>query len=75
MKRYLISLLAAIALPTAIKAEVDPNIHKLCLPATDYVGCIKFQTNNEDSQVIQNESLTNELVTGQWKYRAYEGCR
>lgn len=72
MKRYLISLLAAIALPTAIKAEVDPNIHKLCLPATDYVGCIKFQTKNKDSQVIQNESSINEVVNSKWEYRDYE---
>ena len=72
MKRLLLPLLAALALPTTVKAGVDPNIHKLCLPATDYAGCIKFQTRNKNTQVIQNESLTNELVTGQWKYRAYE---
>ena len=72
MKRLLLPLLAALPLPTAVNAELDPNIHKLCLPATDYAGCIKFQTRNKNTQFIQNESLTNELVTGQWKYRAYE---
>ena len=72
MKRLLLPLLAAFALPTAVNAELDPNIHKLCLPATDYAGCIKFQTRNKNTQVIQNESLINEFETGQWEYRDYE---
>ena len=25
-------------------ANVDPKVHKLCLPATDYLGCIKAMT-------------------------------
>jgi len=41
MRKLLISLLAAIALPSSINAEVDPKVHKLCLPAADYLGCIK----------------------------------
>tara|TARA_B100001093_G_C26399779_1_gene830780 strand:- start:17 stop:643 length:627 start_codon:yes stop_codon:yes gene_type:complete len=72
MNRFLIFLLATITLPTAVNAEVDPNIHKLCLPATDYAGCIKFQTKNKDSQVIQNESSINKVVKGKWEYRDYE---
>ena len=51
MKRLLLSLLAALALPASVNAELDPNIHKLCLPATDYAGCIKFQTKNIDIQI------------------------
>ena len=72
MKRLLLPLLAALALPTAVNAELDPNIHKLCLPATDYAGCIKFQTKNKKTQVIQNESSINKVVTGQWEYRDFE---
>ena len=71
MKRYLLPLLAAIALPTAVNAEVDPNIHKLCLPATDYAGCVKFQTKDKNTPVIQNESSINEVVKGKWEYSDY----
>ncbi len=44
MKRLLLPLLAALALPTAVNANVDPEIHKLCLPAADYLGCVKAMT-------------------------------
>ena len=45
MKRFLLlPLLAALALPTAVNANVDPKVHKLCLPATDYFGCVKAMT-------------------------------
>ena len=44
MKRLLLPLLAALALPTAVSASIDPEVHKLCLPAADYQGCIKAQT-------------------------------
>ena len=71
MKRLLLPLLAAIALPTAVKAEVDPNIHKLCLLATDYAGCVKFQTKDKNTPVIQNESSINEVVKGKWEYSDY----
>ena len=46
MKRLLLSLLAALALPTAVNANVDPKVHKLCLPAADYLGCVKAMTTN-----------------------------
>ena len=44
MKRLLLPLLAAIALPTAVNANVDPEVHKLCIPAADYLGCVKAMT-------------------------------
>ena len=71
MKSLILPLLAALALPTAVNAEVDPNIHKLCLPATDYAGCIKFQTKNKNTSVIQNESSINDVVKGKWEYTDY----
>ena len=46
MHKLLISLLVAIALPSAVKAGVDPEVHKLCLPAVDYIGCVKAQSGN-----------------------------
>ena len=52
MKKFLIPLLAAISLPTSINAGVDPEIHKLCLPAADYLGCIKAQSGNSNQMRI-----------------------
>ena len=72
MKRLLLPLIALLSLPISSKAELDPNIHKLCLPATDYAGCIEFQTKNKKNKVIQNESSINEVVKGKWEYRDYE---
>ena len=40
MKCLLLPLLAVIALPTAVNANVDPKIHEKCLPAADYSGCV-----------------------------------
>ena len=48
MKRLLLPLIAAIALPTAINANVDLEVHKLCLPAADYAGCVKTMTGNSN---------------------------
>ena len=72
MKHSLLPLIAALVLPTSVNAELDPNIHKLCLPATDYAGCIEFQTKNKKNKVIQNQSSTNEVVKGKWEYKNYE---
>jgi len=44
MKRLLLPLLAAIALPTAVNANVNSEVHELCLPAADYLGCVKAMT-------------------------------
>ena len=72
MKRLLLPLIALLSLPISSKAELDPNIHKLCLPATDYAGCIEFQTKNKKTKVIQNETSINDVVRGKWEYRDYE---
>ena len=44
MKRLLLPLLAALALPTAVKANVDPRINQMCMSATDYKGCVELYT-------------------------------
>ena len=72
MKRLLLPLIALLSLPISSKAELDPNIHKLCLPATDYAGCIEFQTKSKKTKVIQNETSINGVVKGKWEYRDYE---
>ena len=52
MKRLLLPLLAALALPTSVNAGVDPKVHKLCLPAADYMGCIKAQSGKSNQMRI-----------------------
>ena len=44
MKRLLLSLIATFAFPTAVNAGVDPEVHSICLKASDYAGCVKVQT-------------------------------
>lgn len=39
MKILLVPLLLAVSLPAF--AEVDPKIHKLCIEAKDYAGCVR----------------------------------
>ena len=60
MKRLLLPLLAAIALPTAVNANVDPEVHKLCIPAADYLGCVKAMTTKSTDipsmRMIQGET-------------------
>ena len=40
MKRLLLPLLAAIALPNSANAEISDELHKKCLDARDYAGCV-----------------------------------
>ena len=47
MKRLLLPLLAAIALPTAVNAGVDPEVHNLCKDVKDYMGCVKANSKKE----------------------------
>ncbi len=42
MKRFLLLALTAGLLSPA-QAEVDPSVHKMCLQAKDYLGCVKAQ--------------------------------
>ena len=40
MSKLFITLLAALALPTVIKAGIPDELHKKCLEARDYAGCV-----------------------------------
>ena len=59
MKRLLLApLILALGLP--VQAEVDPKVHKMCLQAKDYMGCVKAQTSNSTDipslRVIQGKT-------------------
>jgi len=60
MKRLLLPLLAALALPTAVNANIDPKITEICLKAVDFQGCVKAMTGQSDGIEKQNE-LLNEI--------------
>mgnify|MGYP001169604073 CR=1 FL=1 len=49
MKSLLLPLLAALALPTAVEANIDPKIHKICKDARDYMGCVQANKNKKIS--------------------------
>ena len=53
MKSLLLPLLAALALPTAAQAEISDEIHKRCLDARDYSGCVR--TNQSSSLEFKKE--------------------
>ncbi len=41
MKHLLLPLISAFVLPITVKAEVSEEIHKRCLEARDYSGCVR----------------------------------
>ena len=41
MKRLLLTLIAAITLPNTVNAEISNQLHKKCLDARDYEGCVR----------------------------------
>ena len=45
MKLLLLPLLSAISLPASVNAEISDQLHKRCLDARDYAGCVR--TNNK----------------------------
>ena len=63
MKRFLIPLLAALALPTSAQANVDQKVHRICLKASDYAGCVKVQTKGSSASTrmtIQQDASISE---------------
>ena len=53
MKHLLILLVSAFILPITVKAEVSEEIHKRCLEARDYSGCV--MTNRGKTPSIKRE--------------------
>ena len=49
MKRLLFPLIAALALPTAVNAEIDKETAKFCLKAADFAGCVETMQRGLDS--------------------------
>ena len=58
MKRLLLPLLAAIALPTAVNANVDPKVAEICMKAVDFQGCVKAM-GGESSEPVRTTIVSN----------------
>ena len=63
-KRFLIPLLAALALPTAcsngpasdktVNANIDPKVAKICMKAADFQGCVNAMTGKSSNNNLDN---------------------
>jgi len=84
MKRLLLPLLAALALPTAVNAEISDKVHERCKDAKDYVGCVQMMSGqkkkNEYGEGTRklvrsdgNLSLFNPLAISAMKIRGEYG--
>ena len=60
MKRLLLPLLAALALPTAINANVDPKVAEICMKAVDFQGCVNAMT-GVNKRLTKKEELIDEI--------------
>ena len=52
MKRLLLPLLAAIALPIAADANVDPNVAEMCMKVVDFKGCVETMSGKPSNKRI-----------------------
>ncbi len=60
MKRLLLPLLAALAFPTAVNAETSDGLHKKCLEARDYAGCMQYEgSTNKVPKKVKNNGKIN----------------
>ena len=61
MKRLLIPLLAALALPTAVNANVDPKVAEMCMKAVDFQGCVNAMTGVNKNVKNKEELFSNSI--------------
>ena len=50
MRRFLLPLLTALALPTAVNANVDPKVAEMCMKAVDFQGCVAAMTGKKPNE-------------------------
>ena len=58
MKRLLLPLLAALALPTAVNANIDPKVAEICMKAVDFQGCVKAM-GGESSEPVRTTVVSD----------------
>ena len=52
MKRILFPLISALALPTAVNANVDPKVAEMCMKAVDFKGCVETMSGEPSNKRI-----------------------
>ena len=67
MKRLLLPLLAALAFPTAVNANVDPEVRKLCLPAADFEGCVRSYTQPREQVKVEKLDFLGKPIIPNWE--------
>ena len=80
MKCLLLPLLAVIALPTAVNANVDPKVAEFCLKAADFAGCVKTMTTKSSDipsmRLIQGKTeLTGNSCPSGFAYAGAGNCK
>ena len=73
MKRLLLPLLAALALSTAVNAGVDSEVHNLCKDVSDYMGCVKANSDNKLS-IKSVEKTEPKKQRPAWMVQKLKGC-
>ena len=82
MKRILLPLLAVLALPTAVNAVVNDEIHSKCIEANDYFGCVKAQISTKDYSLSKRflkercswDNISLQVATKKEKKLFLENC-
>ena len=62
MKRFLIPLLAALALPNAVNANIDPKVAEICMKATDFQGCVKSMSGQKNKNLSIKSGYDSALI-------------
>ena len=57
MRKLLIPLLTTLALPTAINAGISDELHKKCLEARDYAGCVNTNKSHLSKKIKKFQGL------------------
>ena len=72
MKRLLLPLLAALALPTAVNAEFDPEAHQLCINQKNYIGCMTTNSKSSPSISASKSDYIKNYLLFEYETRTYE---
>ena len=62
MKKLSIPLLALIALPTAIQANIDPKVAEICMKATDFQGCVESMSGQKNNNLSIKPGYDEALI-------------
>ena len=62
MKKIIFPLLAFIALPTTIQANVDPKVAEICMKAADFKGCVESMSGMKKNNSSPKSEYDNALV-------------